>query len=142
MSLALALLLAGCNMPPPSAGTVAENYVMQVAEGNYPAACALLDAHARHDLGVAMKSSAGCADLLARCLPTNASVLQHDQAQLFYANINVTVVGARATVLTSGTAVARRIREVTLAKEHGHWLLTSYGEQRCPVIGGRHRHRR
>ena len=47
------------------------------------------------------------------------------QAQLFYSNVAITTYGARATVRTSGTAVAR------LAKERGHWLLTSYGKVRC-----------
>jgi hypothetical protein len=139
--LGLMLSISGCNTPPPSPGAVAENYVMSVAEGNYAAACGLLDGHAAIALRKAMRSRAGCTTLLARCLPTNAAILRNDQAQLFYSNVNVTIAGTTATVKTSGTAVANRIREVTLAKERGRWLLTSYGRQRCPVIGGARRHR-
>jgi hypothetical protein len=137
ITLGLAAFLASCGQSQPSPGEIAQNYVNAVAEGNYAGACALLDGRAREALHTSTRSRAGCAALLARCLPTNASVLQKDQAQLFYANVEVTTDGPRAAVRTSGTAVARRIREVTLAKERGHWQLTTYGEVKCRAGSGR-----
>jgi hypothetical protein len=132
---ACAGFIAGCGQGQPSPGEIAQNYVTAIAEGNYAGACGSLDGHARSVLERSMKSHAGCAELLARCLPTNASVLGKDQAQLFYANVETSTFGSRATVRTSGTAVAKRIREVTLAKEQGHWRLTTYGEVRCRLVG-------
>lgn len=127
--------LAGCGAPPPSPGEIAEGYITAVAEGNYANACALLDGHTRRALQAAMRSTAGCATLLARCLPTKATVLERDQTQLLYSNITSSVHGKRATVRTSGTAVARAIGEVTLVNDHGRWALTSYGKERCPPAG-------
>jgi hypothetical protein len=137
ITLAFAALAVGCGQPPPSPGEIAQNYVTAIAEGDYAGACGALDAHALEALHASMRSRAGCATLLARCLPTNPSVLQKDQAQLFYANVEITTVGPNATVTTSGTAVARKIHEVRLAKERGHWQLTSYGEVRCRAGHGR-----
>jgi|GEM_PF-2741014 len=141
IALGLAACVAGCGAPPPSPGAVAESYVTAVAEGSYGDACALLDAHARRLLQAQMRSAGGCAGLLARCLPTRSTVLRHDQTQLLYSDVAVRIDGRRATVRTSGTAVARRIRQVTAAKERGRWILTSYGRERCPTPR-RARHRR
>jgi hypothetical protein len=127
----LVALLAGCGTPPPGPGTVTENYVTNVAQGDFASACAALDAKTRQSLGRYMRSRAPCRVLLARCFPTQASVLQNDQLQLYYSNVNVTLSGSTARVQTSGTAVANRIRRVTLAQERGMWRLTSYGEERC-----------
>jgi Domain of unknown function (DUF4878) len=137
ITLAFAALLAGCGQGQPSPGEIAQNYVTSIAEGNYADACSVLNGHAREALRASMRSRAGCATLLARCLPTNASVLQKDQAQLFYANVEITTDGPNATVRTSGTAVAKKIHEVTLAKTQGKWQLTSYGEVRCRAGHGR-----
>jgi hypothetical protein len=137
ITLVSAVLLAGCGQGQPSPGEIAQNYVTSIAEGNYAGACAALDGHAQQALRASMRSQAGCATLLARCLPTNASVLQKDQAQLFYANVEISTDGPNATVRTSGTAVAKKIREVTLAKTQGKWQLTSYGEVRCRAGHGR-----
>jgi hypothetical protein len=137
IAFACAAALAGCGQSQPSPGEIAQNYVNAIAEGNYSSACGVLDGRARQALKHSMRSQAGCAKLLARCLPTNASVLQNDQAQLFYSNVEISTDGPNAKVRTSGTAVANRIHEVTLAKEQGGWILTSYGKVRC-----RMRHRR
>lgn len=126
----------GCGSSPPSPGEIAEDYVTAIADGNYSNACALLDRRARERLRGSMRSSAGCAPLLRRCLPTRATVLRRDQLQLFYANVDVRIAGPRATVRTSGTAVANRIGEVTLAKRRGRWALTSYGRAKCARAGG------
>jgi hypothetical protein len=137
ITVASAALLVGCGQSQPSPGEIAQNYVTAIAEGNYAGACGELDNRAVEALQGSMRSHAGCATLLARCLPTNASVLQKDQAQLFYANVEIATAGPNATVRTSGTAVARKIREVRLAKEQGRWQLTTYGEVRCRAGHGR-----
>ncbi len=124
-------LLSGCGHFPPSPGQITQNYVNAIAGGDYASACALLDAGAQAALKRSMRSTETCSALLARCLPSNASQLEKDQAQLFYSNVVTSVSGSKATVKTSGTAVANRIREVTLAKQKGQWMLTSYGRQDC-----------
>lgn len=139
-AVACAALVAGCGSSAPSPGEIAQNYVNAIAEGNYAGACDALDGGARQALRRSAGSHARCATLLARCLPTNAAVLKKDQAQLFYANVLTTTDGPRAVVKTSGTAVARKIHLVTLAKEQGHWRLTSYGEVRCRAARGRGKH--
>jgi hypothetical protein len=137
ITLACAAFLVGCGQSQPSPGEIAQNYVTAIAEGDYVSACGALDGHAREMLHASMRSRAGCATLLARCLPTNASVLQNDQAQLFYATVETASDGPNATVRTSGTAVARKIHEVRLAKERGRWQLTTYGEVKCRAGRGR-----
>jgi hypothetical protein len=139
--LALAALVAGCNTPPPGPGAIAQNYVNALAAGNYAGACGTLSGKARRALSAAMKSSAGCPVLLARCVPTNASVLKHDQVQLFYSSVDERISGSHASVTTTGTAVANRVKRVTLVQQHGVWHLTSYGEQRCSAGHTRVRHK-
>ncbi len=134
VSIALLLagaVLVGCGRGSPSPGEITQNFVNAIAEGDYVTACGLLNSDAMGKLQRTMRSAASCSALLARCLPTDASQLQKDQAQLFYSNVVVAVSGAHATVQTSGTAVANRIRSVTLAKQKGQWVLTSYGKQNC-----------
>ncbi len=126
-----AVAVAGCGRGSASPGEVTQGYVNAIAEGDYADACNALSSGAQAKLKRTMRSSEGCRVLLARCLPSNASQLAKDQAQLFYSNVVVSVSGNHATVNTSGTAVANRIRQVTLANENGHWLLTSYGKQKC-----------
>ncbi len=138
---ALAVLAAGCNTPPPAPGVIAGNYVDAVAEANYPGACGILDDGAQHALMAATKSHAGCASLLARCFPSNAAVIKRDEAQLFYANVATTFNGDRASVVTSGMAVANRVHELEFVKRSGQWLLDSYGRERCVAPQSR-RHRR
>jgi hypothetical protein len=82
-----------------------------------------------------------CAKVFVRCLPNSVIRLQRDPTQLLYASIDLNVTGDTATAAVSGTTVARAIRHVTLAHEHGTWKLTSYGEavHGCRLTKGRHR---
>jgi hypothetical protein len=94
----------------------------------------LLDTGARDALIRKMGSRISCPKVFVRCLPSNATHIRHDQAQLLYATILVATHHHRADVKLAGTAVARAIKRVSLAKERGTWKLTSYGDalQRCP----------
>jgi hypothetical protein len=84
----------------------------------------MLDAHTRASMG----GLARCRAILSRCLPYNAQVAKRDQSQLLYANVDVHVSHSHADALVSGTAVARAVKEVSLAKEGRQWVLTSYGK--------------
>jgi hypothetical protein len=129
--LGLGVAAGGCNTPPPGPAVIAQNYVNAVAAGDYGGACAILSPAAQRNLRAAMKSSAGCETLLARCLPTRETVLKRDQVQLFYSNVEQRIVGSRATVATSGTSVANRVKQLSLIQRRGAWELISYGEERC-----------
>lgn len=129
--LGLAAGAAGCGTPPPSPAAIAQTYVNAIASGDYASACAILSAGAQRGLRVAMKSSAGCQALLARCLPTQETVLKRDQVQLFYSSVEERIAGSRATVATSGTPVADRVKQLSLVRRRGTWELSSYGEERC-----------
>jgi hypothetical protein len=131
MGLGLAAGTAGCNTPPPGPAAIGQNYVNAIAAGNYAGACAILSADAQRGLRAAMKSSAGCPALLARCLPTQETKLNRDQVQLFYSTVEQRVAGSHATVATSGTSVADRVKQLSLVRRRGVWELTSYGEERC-----------
>jgi hypothetical protein len=141
--LALAAIagLSGCgnaNVVTPS--EVAQNYMFAVAEGNYPGACAMLQARARARLTASAHSS--CPQLFAHCLPRELTSLSHDQAQLFYANTDLQVSGHRADVRLSGPAVTRSVKEVTLIDQHHHWRLTSPGRAIRRCVGRLERRRR
>jgi hypothetical protein len=127
----LAMAAAGCGTPPPGPAAIGQNYVNAIAAGNYAGACAILSPGAQRGLRAAMKSSAGCPALLARCLPTQETNLKRDQVQLFYSSVEQRVAGSHATVSTSGTSVADRVKQLSLVRRRGIWELTSYGEERC-----------
>lgn len=139
--LALLAGLAGCGSTsaPPGPYDVVSSYLSRIAEGNYSSACGLLDAGTRHALIRKMGSRTSCPKLFVRCLPSKATNINRDQAQLLYATILVATHHHRADVTVAGTAVARAIKRVTLAKERGTWKLTSYGDalRRCPHKGHR-----
>jgi hypothetical protein len=129
---ALAVLaLAGCGVTPPSpaelAGNTVQKYMNALAAGYYTKACSVLNGRTRASLGGPPGSRITCEKVLARCLPYNATVAKRDQSQLLYANVQVRIEHSKARADVSGTAVARKIREVTLAHEGGSWQLTSYG---------------
>jgi hypothetical protein len=130
-ALAVAALMAGCGVTPPSTTEIAANtvqrYVNALAAGYYTKACTVLDTHARESLSGPTGSRASCKTVLARCLPYNATVAKRDQSQLLYATVQVRIDHAKAKADVSGTTVARAIKQVTLAKERGSWTLTSYG---------------
>ena len=120
---------AGCesNSVPPGPYNIVSSYLSQIAEGNYQGACRLLDPHARSSLIKAKHARVSCPAMFSRCLPNRVINANHDQSQLLYATIVVTEGRSRAHVAVSRTAVARAIREVSLAKDRGNWKLTSYG---------------
>ena len=121
------VVLAACGSTAPTAYSVVQSYLTALGEGNYPNACAVLDQSARASL------HAPCAATFTRCLANEAGAIAHDQTQQLYANINLTGSGNRTVAEVSGTAVARTVRKVTLADEHGNWRLTSPGQafRRC-----------
>ncbi len=120
---------AGCesNSVPPGPYNIVSSYLSQIAEGNYQGACRLLDPHTRSALIKAKRARVSCQGMFSRCLPNRVINANHDQSQLLYSTIVVTEGRTRAHVAVSRTAVARAIREVSLAKERGNWKLTSYG---------------
>lgn len=128
--------LAGCesNSSPPGPYNVVSNYLSQIAEGNYSNACGLLDTGVRDALIKRMGSRTTCSKLFVHCLPSRATNISLDQSQLLYATIQVETHHHKADATVAGTAVARAIKRVTLAKERHTWKLTSYGDalRRCP----------
>jgi hypothetical protein len=124
-------VVAGCGVTPPSPAELATNavqrYMNALASGYYAKACTALDSHARAELSGPAGSRATCKTVLARCLPYNANLLKRDQSQLLYATVEVQIAHNRAKAAVSGTAVARSLKEVTLGKTRGGWVLTSYG---------------
>jgi hypothetical protein len=128
-------VVTGCgeSQPPPVYAAV-NGYLNALAAGNYSNACGLLDGRARVSLERTARSRTSCARALARCLPNRAQTLKHDQTQLLYANLDVSVHGSRASAGVGGTAVARAVRRVNLARQQGRWKLTTYGEglKSCP----------
>ncbi|MGN6169569.1 MAG: hypothetical protein ACTHQQ_15575 [Solirubrobacteraceae bacterium] len=134
--LAVMAALAGCesNSSPAGPYNVVNNYLTQIAEGNYANACGLLDTGVRDALIRKMGSRTSCSRLFVQCLPSQATNLKRDQSQLLYATIVVDTHRRKSDVTVGGTAVARALKRVTLAKERGTWKLTSYGDalRRCP----------
>jgi hypothetical protein len=134
--LAVVAGLAGCGSgsAPPGPYDVVSNYLTQIAEGNYSKACGLLDTGVRDALIRKMASPTTCSKLFVRCLPSKATKISRDQSQLLYATIQVATHHHKADATVAGTAVARAIKRVTLAKERRTWKLTSYGDalRRCP----------
>lgn len=133
-ALVLVVCVAGCGASAPSpVDTAVQHYLNALAEGNYSSACALLDRRTRDSLLKSKGSRTTCSSVYTRCLPDDAQRLNQDQSQLLFATVQVSIDGPRAAAAVSGTAVARAIKKVTLAKEHGRWKLTSYGKglHRC-----------
>ncbi len=131
----------GSDFTPPN--EVAANYAYDLAEGSFGGACAQLERTARASIQRSTRTS--CARLFAHCLPTQASHINHDQDQLLYANVTITLHGQkRADAVLSGTSVAKGIREVSLVEQGGVWRLTSYGRNitRCMLKTERERRER
>jgi hypothetical protein len=114
-------VIAGCGSTAPTAYSVVESYLTALGEGNYTNACALLNQSARASL------HAPCTAVFARCLANEAAAIARDQTQQLYATMNLTGSGKRVAAEVSGTAVARTVKKVTLADEHGNWVLTTPG---------------
>jgi hypothetical protein len=139
-TVAATALAGGCGTFPASPQQVAQNYVSQIADGNFSGACALLDAQARTALVHNLGPGRGCGAVLARCLPSSASVLKRNQTQLLFTDVQGTVTAGAAVLTVSGTAVAREIGQLTLRKlRAGGWQLTSYGRalKSCSTRRGR-----
>jgi hypothetical protein len=119
--------VAGCGASGPVPSEPVQNYLSDLGEGNYGGACAQLDGRARASLLGLQRSRSSCAKVFTRCLPNSASAPKKDQSQLLYATVEVNQNGPKADAVVSGTAVARAVKEVTLANESGTWKLTSYG---------------
>ncbi len=133
--------VAGCGGSGPVPSDPVQNYLSDLAEGNYGGACAQLDGRARASLLRLQGSQSTCAKVFTRCLPDSATAPKKDQSQLLYATVEVNQSGPKADAVVSGSPVAKAVREVTLTKESGTWKLTSYGRglTGCP---GKSRHRR
>ena len=133
--------VAGCGGSGPVPSDPVQNYLSALAEGNYGGACTQLDSRARASLLGLQGTRSSCTKVFTRCLPNSAIAPKKDQSQLLYATVAVNQNGPKADAIVSGTAVARAVKEVTLAEESGTWKLTSYGRglTGCP---GKGRHRR
>lgn len=141
----LGVCVVGCGNSALSPAEVAQNYVYEVAAGNYSAACALLEPPIRRALVSATGARVGCPGLFRRCLPQGTTVLRRDQTQLLYANTDLQIHGSRADVGLSGIAAARATKEVTLVDHRSRWRLTSPGraiEQCVRRLSGQRGHRR
>ena len=139
--LAVALCVVGCgesSTTPPV--DVVQNYLNDLGAGNYSGACALLDKRTREAPLRSVRPRISCSTVFARCLPNNVTSLKRDQTQLLYASVQMNVTGVKASADLSGTAVAKSIRQVTLAQKRGNWKLTSYGQavHRCHLTKPRH----
>jgi hypothetical protein len=115
------VLIAGCGSTAPTAYSVINSYLNALEVGDYSKACGLLDHSARASL------RGPCRAVFARCLANDTAAIARDQTQQLYANVNLTTTGDRAVAQVSGTAVARTVKNVTVAEEHGNWRLTSPG---------------
>ncbi|MFL5824158.1 MAG: hypothetical protein ACJ764_12035 [Solirubrobacteraceae bacterium] len=119
--------VVGCGNSAPGPGDIAQRYVNALAQGEYATACVLLGRTERERLVSRFGARVPCRVVLARCLPNQATVLKRDQSQLLFATVLTRISGRRATVRVSGTAVARRVKVVTLTNGPNGWRLTSYG---------------
>jgi hypothetical protein len=125
----VALAVVGCgeSQTPPVYAAV-DGYLTSLAQGNFSGACAHLNGAGRHSLARATGSRKSCVKIFDRCLPDRVRTDSKDQTQLNYATVDITTHGATGSATVAGTAVARVVKRVTLAKEGRIWKLTSYGE--------------
>ena len=140
--LAVVAAIAACGESPTPPNEVVQNYLNALGAGNYVNACGFLDAQARDALVRSAPIRTSCAGIFRKCLPHQTIVLNQDQTQLLYANIDVSTSGSNAAANVSGTLVATELKHVTLRDERGVWMLTGFGEaiERCRLA--RHRHSR
>jgi hypothetical protein len=140
--LAMVAAIAACGESPTPPSETVQNYLNAVGAGNYVNACGFLDAGAREALVRSAPMGSTCAGIFRSCLPHKTIVLNQDQTQLLYANIDVSTSGSNAAATVSGTLVATELKQVTLRDEKGVWMLTGFGQaiERCRL--SRHRHSR
>lgn len=117
-------------------------YLTSLAQGNYAIACGHLNGTGRRSLARATGAHASCVKTFNRCIPDRVRTDQKDQTQFNYATVDITTHGSTGSATVAGTAVARMVKRVTLAKEGRGWKLSSYGEglKGCRVRASRHRH--
>lgn len=144
--LVAALGLVGCGEAPTPPNAIVQNYLNALGGGYLQTACGMLDASAREATLRSKGGRVSCPGLFRHCLPDRVLNLKHDQTQLLYASIDVSVgnSGSVASADTSGTPVASELKHVTLKHERGVWKLTSFGEaiQRCRISAHRSRRKR
>ncbi|MBV8998413.1 MAG: hypothetical protein JO304_05100 [Solirubrobacterales bacterium] len=140
--LAVVAAIAACGESPTPPNEVVQNYLNALGAGNYVNACGYLDVQARDALVRSAPIRTSCPAIFRRCLPHQTIVLNQDQTQLLYANIDVSTSGSNAAANVSGTLVATELKHVTLRDERGVWMLTGFGEaiERCRLA--RHHHSR
>ncbi len=142
---ALALGVAACgeSQTPPVYAAV-DGYLTSLAQGNYSVACTYLNGEGRDSLKKATGSHVSCARVFDRCLPDQARVANKDATQFNYATVDITTHGAKGSAVVAGTAVARVVKRVSLAKEGPRWKLSSYGEglKGCRRKASRHKRTR
>jgi hypothetical protein len=127
---AVALALAGCgeSQTPPVYAAV-DGYLTSLAQGKYAAACTYMNGKGRRSLAKATGSHKSCAKVFDRCLPDRVvRTASEDETQLNYATVDITTTGAKGSATVAGTAVARVVKRVVLAKEGARWKLATYGE--------------
>jgi hypothetical protein len=126
----MALCLAACGESPGSPIYGAANgYLSALANGNYSNACRWLDGRARRSLVHSTGARVSCQKAFVLCLPNQALVAKKDQSQLFYATVDMTVDGSKASAKVSGTPVADVLKRIALAgPSKGPWKVTSYGD--------------
>ena len=137
------MLIGGCGESPNPPIAFVQNYLNALGESGFSTACGMFDPQALAALTRAKHTHVSCVDLFKRCLPNQALILQKDQTQLLYADINVSLSdkGQVADADTSGTRVARELRHVTLKHEHGTWKFTGFGHaiEACHLTEHRHK---
>jgi hypothetical protein len=129
MTLAIAVLLAGCGETPNPPIVIVQKYLDALGGGGYATACGMVDTR---ELAALMRSKhvrMSCATFFSRCLPNRSLTPKSDQTQLLYANIDVRLSdhGAVADADTSATPVATELTHVTLKHEHGVWKFVGFG---------------
>jgi hypothetical protein len=125
---AVTLAVAGCgeSQTPPVYAAV-DGYLTSLAQGNYATACTYLNGKGRRSLAKATGSHKSCAKVFDHCLPDQVRTASKDQTQLNYATVDITTNGAKGSATVAGTAVARIVKRVVLAKEGARWKLATYG---------------
>lgn len=144
-ALVIAVGVAGCGEAPTPPNAVVQDYLNALGGGNFAAACGMLDGQSRDAALRSKHARVTCPNLFRRCLPDQVVTLKHDQTQLLYANIQVSLnsTGSVANADTSGTRVAGELKHVTLRHEHGGWKLTSFGQAIAQCrLSAHHRRRR
>lgn len=136
-ALVLGAYIAGCGESASPAVDAVQSYMSALGEGDYSSACSMIDTQTRKSMLHRMPPRTTCPSVFRRCLPNRTTILNKDQTQLLYANIDITVDGSKAKAAMGGTAVGKALKHVTLSDERGVWRLTSFGQaiETCRLHG-------